>query len=86
MFELVRNPQQLSREKICNAQRRLMDTCRFLDIAHSKYVAPGETRTATGTTATIPGSAVIQFCPYAIVDEEVDFICHMAKVGNCAFS
>ena len=86
LFELVREPQQLSREKICKAQRRLIDTCRFQDLAHGKYIVPGETRTTTGATVVIAGSAVIQFCPYAQVDEEVDFICYMAKVSSVAFS
>lgn len=86
LFELVRNPQQLSREKISNAQRRLIDTCRFLDLPHGKYIVPGETRTATGETVVIAGSAVIQFCPYTKVDDEVDFICYMAKVSSFVFS
>jgi len=85
LSELVRDPQQLSREKICNAQRRLIDTCRFQDIEHGGYVVPGKTRTATGATVVIAGPVVIQFCPYTIVDEEVDFICHMAKVSNVEF-
>lgn len=59
-----------------------MDTCRFLDLARGKYIVPGETRTATGATVVIAGSAVIQFCPYTDVDGEVDFICHMAKVSS----
>ena len=61
-----------------------MDTCRFLDLARGKYIVPGETRTATGATVIIAGSAVIQFCPYTNVDAEVDFICHMAKVSGGA--
>lgn len=60
-----------------------MDTCRFQDIlAHGRYIAPGETRTATGGTVIIAGAAVIQFCPYPKVDEEVDFICQMAKASE----
>jgi hypothetical protein len=59
-----------------------MDTCRFQDLAHGRYVVPGETRTATGATVIIAGPGIIQFCPYTNVDEEVDFICHMAKVGS----
>ena len=34
----------------------------------------------------IIGPGIIQFCPYTKVDEEVDFICHMAKVSDGAYS
>jgi len=62
-----------------------MDTCRFHDLAQGRYIPPGETRTVTGATVMIAGSAMIQFCPYTVVDEEVDFICHMAKVSGVVF-
>lgn len=79
LFEVVRDPQQLNRQKICDAQRRLMDTCRFQDLSDGVYIAPGETRTTTGGTVIIGGPAMIQFCPYPSVNDEVDYICHMTK-------
>lgn len=63
-----------------------MDTCRFQDLAHGRYVVPGETRTATGATVIIAGPVAIRSFPYTNVDEEVDFTCHKAKVSSSAFS
>ena len=83
MSELIDYPQQLSREKMRNAQKRLMDTCRFQDLAGGWYIAPGETRTVTGGTVLIRKSTgIVTFCPYKKVDGEVDIICHMAKVSS----
>ena len=62
-----------------------MDTCRFQNLAHNRYIVPGETRTATGTTVVIMAGPV-QFCPYVKVDEEVDRICDQAKVSGSGFS
>lgn len=67
-----------------------MDTCRFQGLVNCRYIITGETRTATGATVIIKEPAkeppaVIQFCPYEGVDEEVDFICDKVKVSNGSF-
>ena len=62
-----------------------MDTCRFQDLANSRYIAPGETRVVTGGTVIIVGPTPIQFCPYTLVDQQLDLICNMAKVSSSPF-
>lgn len=59
-----------------------MDTCRFQGLANNPYIVPGETRVVTGTTVMIMGNEPIQFCPYTMVDQELDLICNMAKVSS----
>ncbi|KZW03771.1 hypothetical protein EXIGLDRAFT_2945 [Exidia glandulosa HHB12029] len=53
-----------------------MRTCRF---AGRHHVAVGETRTASRATVTVGGPRPIQFCPFPLVDDELDNICHLAR-------
>ncbi|EJD52160.1 hypothetical protein AURDEDRAFT_134800 [Auricularia subglabra TFB-10046 SS5] len=53
-----------------------MDTARFFGGA---YTPPGETRTTTKKTIVIQGACNIECCAYPETDDELDYICKMAK-------
>ncbi|KAF9012115.1 hypothetical protein BDZ89DRAFT_963692 [Hymenopellis radicata] len=52
-----------------------MRTCKF----GNSYIPPGQTRTETKQTIHITGAYSIQCCPYPEVDDELEYICKMAK-------
>ncbi|KAI0317245.1 fido domain-containing protein [Amylostereum chailletii] len=54
-----------------------MKTCRFH--GDFQYIAAGETRAVTRRTVILTGSYSIQCCPFPAVDEELEYICKMAK-------
>ncbi|KAI0050288.1 hypothetical protein FA95DRAFT_1581282 [Auriscalpium vulgare] len=53
-----------------------MNTCRLGD---SYYIAAGETRGVTKKTFIVTGAYSIQCCPFTRVDDELEYICRMAK-------
>ena len=55
--ELVDEPGELSREKICDAHIRIMETYRFS--SDEKYAPPGETRTSAQNTAALKRDMVL---------------------------
>ncbi|KAK0190378.1 fido domain-containing protein [Armillaria mellea] len=52
-----------------------METSRFGET----YIPPGQTRTSTKKTVVIAGNYKIQCCPFPEVDNELEYICKMAK-------
>ncbi|KAK0441257.1 fido domain-containing protein [Desarmillaria tabescens] len=52
-----------------------METSRFSET----YTPPGRTRAWTRKTVIIAGNYKIQCCPFPEVDNELDYICKMAK-------
>ena len=63
---------------ICRIHSRLMKTCQFSDL---RYIAAGKTRTETRKTVVVAGTYKIECCPFPEVDEELEYIFKMAKVG-----
>ncbi|KAG6828333.1 hypothetical protein H0H92_008347 [Tricholoma furcatifolium] len=79
--EVIKDPKALTRDLICKIHARLMKNSKLLP-NHLTYVSPGVTRTATRKTVVISGTYSIECCPYAKVDDELDYICKMAKVSS----
>ncbi|KAL0947928.1 hypothetical protein HGRIS_010559 [Hohenbuehelia grisea] len=72
---LVEHPENLDAAIICSFHSCIMKTCRL----NSGYTAAGETRATTRKSVVITGPYTIQCCPFPSVDEELHYICRMAK-------
>ncbi|GJJ14592.1 hypothetical protein Clacol_008858 [Clathrus columnatus] len=78
LADVVADPFKLDREYVCRLHKVLMKTCRF---EGRRYNPPGVTRTKTGQTVVISNpNYTISCCSYLQVDEELVYICKMAKV------
>lgn len=72
---VVADPSKLTPGLACDVHARLMETSRFGET----HIPPGQTRTSTKKTVVIAGNYKIQCCPFPEVDNELDYICKMAK-------
>lgn len=72
---VVADPSKLTPDLIRDVHARLMKTNSFGET----YIPPGQTRTLTKKTVVIAGNYKIQCCPFPDVDNELDYICKMAK-------
>lgn len=86
LSELVEDVENIDKDTICRIHSSLMKTCQFTG---KYYIAAGKTRTETRKTVIVAGSYYnIECCPFPKVDDELNYICRMAKVngllyGNC---
>lgn len=78
LAEALVNPSKLDGQFVCKVHASLMDTCRFIGC---QYTPPGETRTSTRKSVIIHGAYNIQCCPFLQVDNELEYICKMSRVG-----
>ncbi|KIM47313.1 hypothetical protein M413DRAFT_64116 [Hebeloma cylindrosporum] len=53
-----------------------MKTCQYTDL---HYIPAGKTREETRKTVIVAGTYKIECCPFPRVDEELEYICKMAK-------
>ncbi|KAG6911000.1 hypothetical protein DXG01_005415 [Tephrocybe rancida] len=76
--EIIQDPKALTKNLICQIHARLMKSSRILPNS-SSYISPGVTRTITRKTVVISGTYSVECCPYPKVDDELEYICKMAK-------
>ena len=82
LSELCNNVGNLDRATICRIHSRLMKTCQYTDL---HYIPAGKTRTETRKTVIVAGTYKIECCPFPVVDEELEYICKMARVRTFFF-
>ena len=78
---IVKDTSLLTPQTIKEIHATLMKSSR-IDVAGSRYVSAGMTRTATQKEAYIKGEVYnVQCCPAKDVDPELEYICNQARVS-----